>query len=119
MDKAYELGINFFDTADVYGQKRGEGGVTEPIIGNWLAKSEQRREKTILATKVHKEMAIDPSDITMTRGLNAVKIRRACENSLKRLKTDYIDLYQITISIGLRIGMKSGRRSRRWCSKAK
>jgi aryl-alcohol dehydrogenase-like predicted oxidoreductase len=94
MDKAHELGINFFDTADVYGQKRGEG-VTEQIIGNWFAKGGQRREKTILATKVHGEMAIDLSDITMTRGLNAVKIRRACENSLKRLKTDYIDLYQM------------------------
>ncbi|HEX3355469.1 MAG TPA: aldo/keto reductase [Tepidisphaeraceae bacterium] len=94
MDKAHELGINFFDTADVYGQKRGEG-VTEQIIGNWFAKGGSRREKTILATKVHGEMAIDPSDITMTRGLNAVKIRRACENSLKRLKTDYIDLYQM------------------------
>jgi aryl-alcohol dehydrogenase-like predicted oxidoreductase len=94
MDKALELGINFFDTADVYGWKKGEG-VTEQIIGNWFAQGGGRREKTILATKVHGDMDLDPADITLQRGLSAVKIRRACENSLKRLKTDYIDLYQM------------------------
>ena len=94
MDKALELGINFFDTADVYGWKKGEG-VTEQIVGNWFAQGGGRREKTILATKVHGDMDVDPADITMKRGLSAVKIRRACENSLKRLKTDYIDLYQM------------------------
>jgi len=94
MDKAHELGINFFDSADVYGQKKGEG-VTEKIIGNWFAQGGGRRERTIIATKVHGDMDLDPLDITMKRGLSAVKIRRACENSLKRLKTDYIDLYQM------------------------
>ena len=94
MDKAIDLGINFFDTADVYGWKKGEG-VTEQIIGTWFAQGGGRREKVILATKVHGDMDIDPQDITMKRGLSAIKIRRACENSLKRLKTDYIDLYQM------------------------
>jgi aryl-alcohol dehydrogenase-like predicted oxidoreductase len=94
MDKALELGINFFDTADVYGWKKGEG-VTEQIIGNWFAQGGMRREKVILATKVFGDMDRDPGDLTMKRGLNAVKIRRACDNSLKRLRTDYIDLYQM------------------------
>ncbi len=94
MDRALELGINFFDTADVYGWKKGEG-VTEKILGTWFAHGGGRREKVILATKVHGDMDLDPADITMKRGLSAVKIRRACENSLKRMKTDYIDLYQM------------------------
>jgi aryl-alcohol dehydrogenase-like predicted oxidoreductase len=94
MDKAHELGINFFDTADVYGMKKGEG-VTENIIGRWFAQGGGRRERTIIATKVHNEMDLDPGDLTMKRGLSAVKIRRACDASLRRLKTDYIDLYQM------------------------
>jgi aryl-alcohol dehydrogenase-like predicted oxidoreductase len=94
MDKALELGFNFFDTADVYGWKRGEG-VTEQIIGTWFAQGGLRREKVILATKVYGPMNADEKDLTMDRGLNAVKIRRACENSLRRMKTDYIDLYQM------------------------
>ncbi len=94
MDRALELGINFFDTADVYGQKKGEG-VTEKILGNWFAQGGMRREKVILATKVFGDMDFDPADLTMKRGLSAVKIRRACENSLKRMQTDYIDLYQM------------------------
>jgi aryl-alcohol dehydrogenase-like predicted oxidoreductase len=94
MDKARELGINFFDTADVYGQKKGEG-VTEQIIGNWFAQGGGRREHTVLATKVYGDMDVDPRDITLKKGLSALKIRRACENSLKRLRTDYIDLYQM------------------------
>jgi aryl-alcohol dehydrogenase-like predicted oxidoreductase len=94
MDKAHEIGINFFDTADVYGWKKGEG-VTEQIIGRWFAQGGSRRERTILATKVFGDMNIDDADLSMKRGLSAVKIRRACENSLKRLKTDYIDLYQM------------------------
>jgi aryl-alcohol dehydrogenase-like predicted oxidoreductase len=94
MDKALELGINFFDTADVYGWERGLG-VTEQIVGNWFAQGNRRRQKVILATKVFGPMNADPQDLTMERGLSAVKIRRACENSLRRLKTDYIDLYQM------------------------
>jgi aryl-alcohol dehydrogenase-like predicted oxidoreductase len=94
MDKALEIGINFFDSADVYGWKKGEG-YTEQIIGNWFATGGGRREKTIIATKVFGDMNKDENDHTMKRGLSAVKIRRACEGSLKRLKTDYIDLYQM------------------------
>ncbi len=94
MDKALELGINFFDTADVYGWKKGEG-VTEQIVGRWFAKGGRRRENTIIATKVYNDMDLDPADLTMKRGLSAVKIRRACDASLQRLRTDYIDLYQM------------------------
>src|SRR3569833_2010088 len=85
MDRALELGINFFDTADVYGWKKGEG-VTEQIIGRWLAQGGGRREKVILATKVYNDMEFIEGDVTMRgRGRSAVKIRRACEGSLKRL----------------------------------
>jgi aryl-alcohol dehydrogenase-like predicted oxidoreductase len=94
MDKSLEVGINFFDTADVYGWKKGEG-VTEQIVGRWFALGGGRREKTIIATKVFGDMDADAADITMKRGLSAVKIRRACDNSLKRMQTDYIDLYQM------------------------
>ena len=94
MDQALADGINFFDTADVYGWKKGEG-VTETILGNWFAQGGSRREKVVLATKVFADMDRDPGDITMQRGLSAVKIRRACENSLRRMRTDWIDLYQM------------------------
>ena len=95
MDKALDLGINFFDTADVYGWKKGEGW-TEEIIGRWLAQGGERRERVILATKVYNDMERIEGDVTMRgRGLSAVKIRRGCENSLKRLQTDYLDLYQM------------------------
>jgi aryl-alcohol dehydrogenase-like predicted oxidoreductase len=90
MDKALELGINFFDTADVYGWKLGEG-VTEQIIGRWWEQGGGRREKVVLATKVHGRMGEWPNE----SGLSALHIKRACEASLKRLKTDYIDLYQM------------------------
>jgi aryl-alcohol dehydrogenase-like predicted oxidoreductase len=90
MDKALELGINFFDTANVYGWKRGEG-VTEQIVGRWWAQGGGRREKTVLATKVYGEMGDWPNESR----LSALHIRRACEGSLKRLQTDYIDLYQM------------------------
>jgi aryl-alcohol dehydrogenase-like predicted oxidoreductase len=90
MDKALDLGINFFDTADVYGWKKGEG-VTEQIIGRWFAQGGGRREKTVIATKVYGDMGDWPN----TSRLSALHIRRACEASLKRLQTDYIDLYQM------------------------
>lgn len=89
MDKALELGINFFDTANVYGWKKGEG-VTEQIIGRWFAQGGGRREKTVLATKVYGGMGDWPNQ----NRLSALHIRQAAEASLKRLKTDYIDLYQ-------------------------
>ena len=90
MDKALDVGINFFDTANVYGWKKGEG-VTEHILGRWLAQGGGRREKVVLATKVYGEMAEWPNE---TR-LSALAIRKACDASLKRLQTDHIDLYQM------------------------
>ena len=90
MDKALELGINFFDTADVYGWKVGEG-ITEQIIGRWLAQDGGRRDRVVLATKVFGKMGEGPND----RGLSAAHIRKACEDSLRRLQTDHIDLYQM------------------------
>ncbi len=89
MDRALDLGINFFDTADVYGWKKGEG-VTEQIIGRWWAQGGERREKVVLATKVYGDMGDWPNESR----LSALHIRKACEASLKRLQTDYIDLYQ-------------------------
>jgi aryl-alcohol dehydrogenase-like predicted oxidoreductase len=89
MDRALELGINFFDTANVYGWKKGEG-VTEQIVGRWLAQG-GRRDKIVLATKVYGEMGTSPNQ----GRLSAYHIRRACDESLRRLKTDVIDLYQM------------------------
>jgi aryl-alcohol dehydrogenase-like predicted oxidoreductase len=90
MDKALELGINFFDTANVYGWKIGEG-TTEQIIGNWISQGGGRREQIVLATKVYGRMGGSVNQ----RRLSAYHIRQACEDSLKRLKTDRIDLYQM------------------------
>lgn len=90
MDQALDLGINFFDTADVYGWQMGEG-ITEQIIGRWFAKGGSRREKTVIATKVYGEMGKWPNQSR----LSALHIRQACEESLKRLQTDHIDLYQM------------------------
>src|ERR671938_82938 len=78
MDRALEHGINFFDTANVYGRKPGEG-VTEQIIGRWLAQG-GRREQIVLATKVYNKMGEGPNE----RGLSAYHIRRACEEGLRR-----------------------------------
>jgi len=89
MDKALDLGINFFDTANVYGWKLGEG-ITEQIIGRWFAQGGGRREKTVIATKVYGRMGDWPNQ----QRLSALNIRQAVEASLKRLQTDYIDLYQ-------------------------
>ncbi|HEX2961911.1 MAG TPA: aldo/keto reductase [Ignavibacteriales bacterium] len=89
MDAALEHGINFFDTANVYG---GENkGRTEEIIGRWFQKGHSRREKTVLATKVYGNMSDWPNE----GKLSARSIKLACEASLKRLQTDYIDLYQM------------------------
>jgi NDP-hexose 2,3-enoyl reductase len=90
MDRAIEHGINFFDTANVYGWKTGEG-VTEQIIGRWFAPGGGRRDKVVLATKVYGRMSDWPND----QGLSARHIVRACEGSLRRLQTDWIDLYQM------------------------
>ncbi|HKT03282.1 MAG TPA: aldo/keto reductase [Rugosimonospora sp.] len=90
MDRALELGINFFDTANVYGWKLGEG-ITEGIIGRWLAQGGGRREKVVLATKVYGRMADWPNG----QGLSARHIIQAADESLRRLQTDWIDLYQM------------------------
>jgi aryl-alcohol dehydrogenase-like predicted oxidoreductase len=90
MDRALDLGINFFDTANVYGWKMGEG-ITEQIIGRWFAQGGGRREKTVIATKVYGMMGNWPNESR----LSALHIRRACEGSLRRMQTDHIDLYQM------------------------
>lgn len=89
MDRAHELGINFFDTANVYGWVKGEG-ITENIIGRWFAKGDGRRERTVIATKLYGSMGDWPNE----EKLSALNIRRAAEASLRRMQTDYIDVYQ-------------------------
>ncbi|UVS81674.1 aldo/keto reductase [Actinokineospora sp. UTMC 2448] len=90
MDRAHEHGINFFDTANVYGWQKGEG-ITEQIIGRWFAQGGGRRDKTVIATKLYGSMSDWPNDTF----LSALNIRRAVEGSLRRMQTDYIDLYQM------------------------
>ena len=90
MDSALEAGINFFDSANVYGRSKGRGA-TEEIVGRWLAQGGGRREKVVMATKLYGDMGDWPND----GKLSALNIRRACDASLKRLQTDYIDLYQM------------------------
>jgi aryl-alcohol dehydrogenase-like predicted oxidoreductase len=87
MDLAHEEGINFFDTANRYGTEPGE---TETIIGNWFASGGGRRERTVIATKVYGEMGNWPNE----GKLSALNIRRALDASLRRLQTEYVDLYQ-------------------------
>lgn len=91
MDRALDVGINFFDTANVYGWNENKGK-TESIIGRWLAQGGGRRDKIVLATKVYGAMY----DGVVNGGrLSAFHIRRACDDSLRRLQTDRIDLYQM------------------------
>ncbi len=90
MDQALELGINFFDTADVYGWELGEG-ITEQILGRWFAQGGGRRDKVVLGTKVFGRMGEWPNQSR----LSTLHIKRACEDSLRRLQTDHIDLYQM------------------------
>ena len=93
MDKAVELGCNFIDTADVYSRwvDGNDGGVSEEIIGRWLQQRDLRREDIVLATKVRGEMGGGPND----QGLSRAHIMNAVEDSLRRLQTDTIDLYQV------------------------
>src|SRR5450631_2986750 len=102
MDRAHDLGINFFDTANRYGgafsppgqvanNDQSHPGWTEEIIGDWFASGGGRRERTVLATKLYGAMGDWPNDDR----LSALNIRRACDASLRRLRTDYIDLYQM------------------------
>ena len=97
MDRALEVGINFFDTADVYGWSV-EHGHTEEIIGRWFAQGGGRRDATVLATKVFNPVTrkANLKEVNSDgRSLSAYKIRKHCEGSLKRLQTDWIDLYQM------------------------
>jgi aryl-alcohol dehydrogenase-like predicted oxidoreductase len=102
MDHAHELGINFFDTANTYGRAQSppgqvannaqsHAGWTEEILGDWFAQGGGRRERTVLATKLYGDMGTWPNE----GKLSALNIRRACDASLRRLRTDYIDLYQM------------------------
>jgi aryl-alcohol dehydrogenase-like predicted oxidoreductase len=90
MDRAHEVGINFFDSANVYGRSAGRGA-TEEIVGRWFAQGGERRQRTVLATKLYGDMGDWPNE----GRLSALNIRRACDASLRRLQTDYIDLYQM------------------------
>ncbi|WP_042377045.1 aldo/keto reductase [Streptacidiphilus melanogenes] len=97
MDAALDAGVNFFDTANIYGLNEHKG-LTEEIVGSWLAKGGGRRDKVVLATKVYGNM-IDGEPIVGASWpnfdrLSAVNIRRSVEASLRRLGTDHIDLYQ-------------------------
>jgi aryl-alcohol dehydrogenase-like predicted oxidoreductase len=85
MDASLDAGINFFDTADIYGS-----GASEEILGRWFSADPSRRDKVVLATKLYNPMGDGPND----RGLSALHIRKACEDSLRRLQTDHVDLYQ-------------------------
>ncbi|MFJ6657642.1 aldo/keto reductase [Streptomyces sp. NPDC091377] len=93
MDAALDAGINFFDTANVYGWGENKGR-TESIIGSWFAKGGGRREKVVLATKVYGNMGAEGEPWPNEDKLSALNIRRAVDASLKRLQTDHIDLYQ-------------------------
>jgi aryl-alcohol dehydrogenase-like predicted oxidoreductase len=93
MDAAQDAGINFFDTANVYGWGPNKGR-TEEILGSWFAQGGGRREKTVLATKVFGNMGAEDERWPNQDRLSALNIRRAVDASLKRLRTDYIDLYQ-------------------------
>ncbi|MGW5354064.1 aldo/keto reductase [Streptomyces sp. NPDC004031] len=90
MDRAHEYGINFFDTADSYGVQQGDG-LTEQILGRWFTQGGGRRDKTVLATKAYQAVGDGPNE----NGLSALHIRHAVDASLKRLQTDYIDLFQM------------------------
>lgn len=93
MDTALDAGINFFDTANVYGQSRK--GWTEEIIGRWFQQGGGRREKVVLATKVYGDMENEVDGPNAAHGLSAYKIRRHLDASLKRLQTDHVELYQM------------------------
>ena len=93
MSRAIELGCNFIDTADIYSRwaDGNDGGVSEQIIGDWLAAGSVRREDVVIATKVRGQMGDGPND----QGLSRLHIMNSVENSLRRLQIDYIDLYQV------------------------
>jgi aryl-alcohol dehydrogenase (NADP+) len=84
--RALELGINFFDTADVYSL-----GASEEVLGRALREFGPPRDRLVIATKVHGKMGDDPNQ----RGLSRKHIHHSIDDSLRRLGTDYVDLYQI------------------------
>ena len=86
MTRALDAEVSFFDTADIY----GPNGLTEEIVGRWLAK-DGHRDQVVLATKLYRPMGPGPND----GGLSARHIVKACEASLRRLQTDWIDIYQM------------------------
>jgi aryl-alcohol dehydrogenase-like predicted oxidoreductase len=90
LDRSLDAGVNFVDTANVYGWKKGEGW-TEQILGRWFAQGGGRREKTVLATKLYGGMGDWPNQTF----LSAYAIRQQCDASLARLQTDHLDLYQM------------------------
>ena len=92
LNAAFEAGINFFDTADIYSRwvEGNPGGVSEEIIGKWIIKFKIPREQIVIATKVRGQMSDDPND----QGLSRQHIQKSVEGSLHRMQTDYIDIYQ-------------------------
>jgi aryl-alcohol dehydrogenase-like predicted oxidoreductase len=92
LDRALEMGINFIDTANVYGGESGRGR-SEEIIGSWLASRPTARNDIVLATKVYNPMA--PGVPNEDGGFSAYKVRKHLADSLRRLQTDHVDLYQV------------------------
>lgn len=92
MSEALDRGINFFDTADIYSRwsPNSYAGKTEEILGRWFDEDRSRRDKIVLATKVRGQMSDDESD----QGLSRAHIEKSINDSLRRLRTDRIDLYQ-------------------------
>jgi 1-deoxyxylulose-5-phosphate synthase len=92
LSRSFEAGINFFDTADVYSRwvDGNPGGVAEEYLGRWMKQAGIPRERLVIATKVRGRMGKGPN----AEGLSRVHIMQAVEASLRRLGTDYIDLYQ-------------------------
>lgn len=92
LNAAFEAGINFLDTADIYSRwvEGNPGGVSEEIIGKWIIKFKIPREQIVIATKVRGQMSDDPND----QGLSRQHIQKSVEGSLHRMQTDYIDIYQ-------------------------
>ena len=98
MDTAHDAGVNFFDTANIYGRAEHKG-LTEEILGNWFAQGGGRRDRTVLATKLYGNITNDgkawyEQSWPNHDKLSALNIRREVEASLRRLRTDRIDVYQ-------------------------
>lgn len=91
MDKAVDMGINFFDTANIYGAVPGQ---TEDVIGRWM-KQGNRRDKIVLTTKGYQNLIFDRYVPNESDGISMYKFRRTMEDSLRRLQTDHVDIYQI------------------------